>query len=638
LELPKVRAPFVPSVLTLAIVISSLLWCTVIGALMRWPGPSETRLESREDAHPKRLGEDFSAPYEAAKDFMRHQRVYWPAVKRHPVYDYIPQSLVVVWPFAAFFSFRSGYYSLILISSSALYVLLMASALLSSRRGAYHYAVMFPILMFVSEGGSLLYKRGNLDALAAVAAAAAFLCMLGNKDRTAAFFLALMTCVKPIYVPFAAFLLLFKERWRMVGIYAGVHLLACSALVLFDGSLSIFTDYLRYVPGYVSYMKDWVGGYNISLLSTLSQWFPSRQPELMSLGASFLVLGLGTLGGLFMGFAARRKGPPERDALPLYFLYFAYVCLLWQCVSMMYAALVLLPTIPALDTLYCVSASRWLRFGVLAHAVLLGIIFTPYIRQAPLDEKGPCYLLALLAAGWVLACSRFHAGAGSAAPVTHPMSASTAVSVRTSPEGRGLERVRHRAERDGVAVAAAGQRTGDVGGDQRRRGPALRPQARLGRGHDLRGDPQGVALARPHREAGACDLHLQLPPLTRPLALGRRVTQEVVDARFRGDAQCVGAQVVRVAHREAAGVHGEAVAARSLRLGLLDLHQAELDAVVWSRELGAGHARHDAARTWIQQSVRSTVKYLTKQKQFPDPAVRPDDIRMHRGNNGLDAP
>jgi len=48
----------------------------------------------------------------------------------------------------------------------------------------------------------------------------------------------------------------------------------------------------------VSYMKEWVGGYNISLLSTLSQLFPSWQPELMSLEASLVVLGLGTLGGL----------------------------------------------------------------------------------------------------------------------------------------------------------------------------------------------------------------------------------------------------------------------------------------------------------------------------------------------------
>jgi len=70
--------------LTFAIVIGSLLWCTVIGALTRWPGPPETRLESRDDAHPKRLGEDFAAPYEAVKDLMDHQRVYWPAVKRPP--------------------------------------------------------------------------------------------------------------------------------------------------------------------------------------------------------------------------------------------------------------------------------------------------------------------------------------------------------------------------------------------------------------------------------------------------------------------------------------------------------------------------------------------------------------------------
>ena len=405
--------------LTFAIVIGSLLWCTVIGALTRWPGPPETRLESRDDAHPKRLGEDFAAPYEAAKDLMDHQRVYWPAVKRHPVYDYVPQSLVVAWPFASFFRFRSGYYALILISSSALYLLLMACAFRSSRQGAYHYAVMFPVLMFLSEGGSLLYKRGNFDALSTAAAAAAFLCVLTNKDKTAAFFLALMTCVKPMYTPFAAFLLLFRERWRMAGVYAGVHLLACSALVLYDRSLSIVIDYFRYLPGYVSYMKEWVGGYNISLLSTLSQLFPSWQPELMSLEASLVVLGLGTLGGLLMGLAGRRRGLPERDALPLYFLYFAYVCLLWPCVGMMYASLVLLPTIPALDRLYGASASRWLRFGLLTHAVLLGIIFTPYIRQAPLDEKGPFYFLAFLAAGGIVACSRIQAGAGRA-----PVSAS----------------------------------------------------------------------------------------------------------------------------------------------------------------------------------------------------------------------
>jgi len=184
----------------------------------------------------------------------------------------------VAWPFASFFRFRSGYYALILISSSALYLLLMASAFRSSKRGAYHYAVMFPVLMFLS--------------------AAAFLCVLTHKDKTAAFFLALMTCVKPMYTPFAAFLLLFRERWRMAGVYAGVHLLACSALVLYDRSLSIVIDYFRYLPGYVSYMKEWVGGYNISLLSTLSQLFPSWQPELMSLEASLVVLGLGTLGGL----------------------------------------------------------------------------------------------------------------------------------------------------------------------------------------------------------------------------------------------------------------------------------------------------------------------------------------------------
>jgi hypothetical protein len=407
LEPVKVRALFVPSVLTFAIVICSLLWCTVIGALTRWPGPPEIRLESREDAHPKRLGEDLAAPYEAAQDYTRHQRVYWPAVKRHPVYDYIPQSLVVAWPFTFFRHLRSAYYFLILLGAPTLYVLLMASALRSSRRAAHHYALMFPILMFLSEGGSLVYKRGNLDVLTAVAAAAAFLCVLTNKNKTAALFLALMTCVKPMYAPFAAFLLLFfRERWRMAGVYAGVHLLACSALVLFDGSLSILTDYFRYVPGYVSYMQDWVGGYNIGLLSTLSQRFPAWQPELMSLGASLLVLGLGTVGGLLIGFSGQRTDRPDREDLPLYFLYFAHVCLLWQSVSMMYASLILLPTIPTLDRLYAESASRWLRIGVLAHAVVLGIILSPYIRQAPFDEKGPFYLLAFLAAGWVLACGR----------------------------------------------------------------------------------------------------------------------------------------------------------------------------------------------------------------------------------------
>jgi len=417
LEPAAVRAPFVPSLLTFAIVICSLLWATVIGALARWPGPPETRLESREDAHPKRLGEDLVAPYEAAQDFARHQRVYWPAVKRHPVYDYIPQSLVVAWPFTFFRHLRSAYYFLILIGAPALYLLLMASALRSSRRAAYHYALMFPILMFLSEGGNLLYKRGNLDVLTAVAAAAAFLCVLTSKNKTAALLLALMTCVKPTYAPFAALLLLFTERWRLAGIYASVPLLAGSALVLFDGSPSILTDYVRYLPGYVSYMQDWVGGYNISLLSTLAQRLPAWQPELMSLGASLLVLGLGTVGGLLIGFSGQRAERPRREELPLYFLYFAHVCLLWQCVTMMYASLILLPTIPTLDRLYRDSASRSLRIGVLAHAVVLGIIFSPYIPQAPFDEMGPFYLLAFLAAGWVLACWRFQAAAGGAALV-----------------------------------------------------------------------------------------------------------------------------------------------------------------------------------------------------------------------------
>lgn len=403
MRVAPVGALFVPSVLTFAIVICGLLWCTVIGALTRWPGPPEIRIESRDYLHPKGLGEDLSAPYEAAQAFMHHERVYWPAVKRHPVFDYIPQSLLVAWPFACFRRLRSGYYSLILIGSPALYVLLMASALRSSRRGAYYYAVMFPVLMFLSEGGSLLYQRGNLDALTAAAAAAAFLCLLAGKNKTAAFFLALMTCIKPMYVPFAALLLLFRDRWRMAGVYAAVHLLACSALVLYDRSLSIVTDYFRYLPGYVSYMRDWVGGYNIGLLSTLSQQSPSWQPELMTLGESFFVLGILTLGGLLIAFGGRRPNPPDRQQeLPLFFLYFAYVCLLWQCVSMMYASLILLPTIPALDRLYLETASRRLRFGLLAHGVLLGVLFTPYIRQAPLDEKGPYYVLAFLAAAWLL--------------------------------------------------------------------------------------------------------------------------------------------------------------------------------------------------------------------------------------------
>jgi len=274
---------------------------------------------------------------------------------------------------------------------------------------------MFPVLMFLSEGGNLLYKRGNLDVLTAVAAAAALLCVLTNKNKTAALLLALMTCVKPMYAPFAAFIFLFRERLRMAGVYAAVHVLACSALVLFNGSLSILTDYFRYVPGYVSYMQDWVGGYNISLLSTLAQRFPAWQPELMSLGASLLVLGLGTVGGLLIGFSGPRTDRPDREELALYFLYFAHVCVLWQCVSMMYASLILLPMIPTLDRLYRESASRWLRIGVLAHAIVLGIIFSPYIRQAPFAEKGPFYLLAFLAAGWVLAWGRIHAGAGRAA-------------------------------------------------------------------------------------------------------------------------------------------------------------------------------------------------------------------------------
>jgi len=417
LEPTRTNAAFVPSVLTFAIVIYSFLWFTVIDAWRRWPGPPETRLESREDAHPKRLGEDFSAPYEAAKDFMRHERVYFPAVKRHPVYDYLPQSLLVAWPFAALFRFKTGYYFLIAISSAALFVLLMASALRSARWNAHHYAVMFPVLMFLSEGGSLLYRRGNLDALPAVAAAAALLCVLARRDGSAALFLALMTCVKPMYVPFAAFLLLFRERWRMAGIYAGVHALACSILVLSYGSLSIVTDYFRYVPGYVSYMEEWVGGYNVSPLSTLSLRFPSQQAVFMTLGASLVVLALGTLGGLLMALGGRRHEPSERGALPLYYLYFAYVCLLWPCISMMYASLILLPAIPALDRLYRASVSARLRLALLVHAILLGIVFSPYIPRVPFDEKGPFYLLAFLAASWVLLCARTRGGAGTEAPL-----------------------------------------------------------------------------------------------------------------------------------------------------------------------------------------------------------------------------
>ena len=401
-DVQRQGAAFVPSMLTFAIVIGSILWCTVIGALTRWPGPPEIRLESREDAHPKRLGEDFADPYEAAKQFIAHQRVYWPVVKRHPVYDYLPQTLVLMWPFAFFRRLRWGYYCLILTSSSALYAVLMTSALRSRKRGAYHYAVLFPVLMFLSEGGRLLYERGNLDALPAVAAAAAFLCVLTGRDKTAALFLGLMTCVKPMYAPFAAFLLLFRERWRMAAVYAGVHILALGVLVLFAGSFSIVADYFRYLPAYVAYMQNWVGGYNISLLSTLSQQFPSAQSELMSLGASLVVLGLGTLAGLLAGFADRWPDPPSRDALTLYFLYFAYVSLLWQSHSVMYATLILLPAIPALDRIYEESEYGWLRHGLQAHAVLLGIILTPYIRQAPFDEKGPFYLLAFLAASWVL--------------------------------------------------------------------------------------------------------------------------------------------------------------------------------------------------------------------------------------------
>jgi len=251
-------------VLTFAIVICSLLWCTG-SCLTRMAGSPESRLESRQDAHPKMLGEDLSAPYEAAQDFTRHQRVYWPAVKRHPCTT--TSRRVSSWPGRLpSLVTRSAYYLLILIGAPALYLSAHGVRAAIFEEGRLSLCPDVSILMFPLRGAETCSTNGGTRCAHAVAAARrCCACSTTEQDGGP---VAGADDLREADICAFARSSPFQGGWRLAGVYAGVHLLPARPS-LFNGSLSIFTDYFRYLPGYVPTCRLG-GGYNISLLSTLS--------------------------------------------------------------------------------------------------------------------------------------------------------------------------------------------------------------------------------------------------------------------------------------------------------------------------------------------------------------------------------
>ena len=387
-----------PSLATLTTAMFLFLFYAVVLSFQSWPAPLRTQFQTRND--PTALGFDFGIPRRAVDQLLRKEKIYTPSKNSYPNYDYVPQSLFVMLPFSHF-SPKGGYYFLVIAGFAAIFLMFLRSAQCLARGNLPFYVLFFPALVLTSQAGLLLFDRGNLDILGAFFIYSTFLALLCRREKTAAFFLAFATCVKPVYGPFFIFLFLLKDRWRCVMVYVLVHVAAVGTLTAIYGT-HLFTDYLHSMTSYVEYVQEWTGDANISFLSLLATLNPTQSGWIMTLTSSVVVFfALCALGIFIYGLGRLRKGGLSDEEMPIFFVFFMYATVLWQSLSFSYISIILLLAAPISDFLFSSSSSKSFKFLLLAHAVLLGFIFCLDRRHSALiGFKAPYYFAAFMT--WTL--------------------------------------------------------------------------------------------------------------------------------------------------------------------------------------------------------------------------------------------
>jgi hypothetical protein len=392
-----------PSLVSLFVILVFLAHFRMSQATGRREWPLDLLLQS--GTHPAVIGSDFSIYHRACNQLLSREEIYFDSHGTYPNYDHIPQSLLVMLPFSLK-AVGDGYLFFIRFSFFSLFLLFLLSAKRLGGQSLFWYGLFFAVAVLLSDPGALLYGRGNMDGLAAVFVYAAFLLLLNRKHAGVAVFLALATCLKPLYGPFFVFLFLLKDRWKLVGWYVLVHLLACAAVSWIYGTPGLFTGYFRSLPTYIGFMKRWHGGQNIGFLSQVAHIAPRHGDLVMSMPASLLVFAaLAGLGILLWGRRLLKSGGLEDGEKILPFVFFGYATVLWQCVSFAYGSFILLLAVPVADKLYESSSSNLVKGLLVAHAVCLGIIFSldPNLNF-PTIPRGPYYLAAL--ALWISIAAR----------------------------------------------------------------------------------------------------------------------------------------------------------------------------------------------------------------------------------------
>jgi glycosyl transferase family 87 len=348
------------------------------------------------------IGIDFKVPYHAAQQLLSGEKIYVPSHGQYPNYDYIPQSLIFVLPFTIFHP-NTAYY---VFSAIAFLTITFCFFLVGRASETYRPSSYLPLFIFTivfSEAGILLYQRGNLEALAAIFTYIAFLMWLKKKEKYCSVFIALASCIKPMYLPLFLVSLFMRRRLHFLGALIAVHGLALVMVSAISHNAWLILDYSRNLEGYLDFVKTWDWNINISILSSLSRLI--RQEAFMSFGASLLMLSASTLLCLWIYRKAVRNGVEQARILTGagYFILLAYVTVEWQFVSLLYNSLPLLLALPLADRLYLSAQSWWARGLLVAQGVVIGLIFSvAEPPHSPLEYKASFVLIGLLIWGLLL--------------------------------------------------------------------------------------------------------------------------------------------------------------------------------------------------------------------------------------------
>lgn len=302
---------------------------------------------------------------------------------------YLPQNLVLFAP-VAFLPASVYYYSLITVSFLGILLLCFMSArALGLSDGAAFHVLILPSFLLLSYCGLFSFERGNQALVASLFVLLGFYCLVSERDLWASVFLSLSACVKPMYVPLAALLLLLpRRRKQALGIYVGIHLFLLALVLALNRDPALFSTYFSVWRGSVAYASGSFGGANVSFLSlfmvtgqTLGMELPAAAFMNMSASACVLCLLLGIAWALMR--EDLKKGATREKILWL-FGFLLYVTVSWQFLSAAYVC-------PILVALF-VLCDHWWRQGLpsldrkllLAHGVMLGMMFSPPEASFPL--------------------------------------------------------------------------------------------------------------------------------------------------------------------------------------------------------------------------------------------------------------